>query len=818
MGEIDLSQDATRSGPYGRAAHLYRDAGWLGVLPIGRRPGTKYPPPAAFTGHGKPDPSGADVEAWLMGDEAMFNIGLRLPAGVIGLDIDAYGSKRGAASLAELEAKFGPLPDTWITGARTDGVSGIRLYTVPLTLDDRPINWPGEAGKHIEIIQTGHRYAIVGPSVNPEAGGAVYRWRRTATGPLIADEADIPHPGELTALPEAWVRGLALSYDRTDKADLGHGALTAWLQAVRLSPEPCPIVTTVTSRALAGLADENGSRHETARDALAAVARLGGEGHRGVHGALGALEAGFVAAVGRERAIDNGEWQRLLVGAVKLAAAGNPTPRQHCEHDAATRIEAPEGFTVPVAAQVTAAGLPPLPAAPGALTLPDEFWQAREGLRRIRQAAHSRVRSGDVVFYGMLTRLAAMAPHTLRADTGIGSPASLNLFAAVVGPSGGGKSSGLSVSRDLVKSSRDLDEFPLGSGEGLAEAYMGEAEVPTGDMDKTGAAKLKRVRQQVRHNALFHSDEGNALNKLIERTGSTVGEALRTAWSGETLGQKNGRAETTRTVPARSYSMGLVIGYQPTTALPMLDDVEAGTPQRFLWCWAVDPSIPARDARVPWPGEMASPFPAHVQTDAPPPGSLISAPALPDLAPITFAGTILDELYEVEYAKNTGTLPHDHPLRDPFRSQHPVLQVKVAAVLALLESRRNVTEDDWRLAKIVLDTSDNVRLYLQALARDAAGKARAVAVAAEAELETHRAHARASVAAVLDSTAERRLAARVATWVHDGGPQTIPALKRRAASRDRSGVEAAVELAVEAAWLVYGDEAKVHPGPSRPSM
>jgi hypothetical protein len=812
--------EVTRGGPYERAARIYRAAGWVGVLPIGRGPRQKSPPPLVFTGHGKPDPSSADVETWLMGPEAEFNIGLRLPPGVIGLDVDAYGSKLGAKSLAELEAKYGPLPDTWTSGARTDGVSGIRLYSVPLVLDGRLINWPGEAGKHIEIIQHGHRYAIVHPSINPEADDAVYCWRRSPGGRLIGEIDDVPGPGELTELPEAWLRGLALPYDRTEKTELAGGAMATWWDALRPG-SPCPQVATVTARAVAALRETDGSRHETARDALRAVVAAGGSGHRGTEDAVAQLAAAFEAAVGPDRMRD-GEWRRLLTGAVKLAATTHPVPRSSCEHDPATAMVPPEGFDLagftqpaPGTAAAPFAGAPALPAPGAGLTLPDEFWASRESLKRIRQAAHARVRSGDVVFYGTLCRLAAMAPHTLRADTGVGSPASLNLFSAVVGPSGGGKSSGLSVGRSLVKASRELEEFPLGSGEGVAESFMGEAEVPTGEMDKHGAAKLKRVRQMVRHNALFHADEGNTLNKMIERTGSTVGETLRSAWSGETIGQKNGRAETTRTVPAGSYSLGMVIGYQPTTVLPLLDDHEAGTPQRFLYCWAVDPSIPGRHERVPWPGEMLSPFPAGTPTDLPPPGSIFPAPAQPDLTPITFAEAILDELYEIEHAKNTGTLPAGHPLLDPFRSQHPVLKVKVAALLALLESRRHVIEEDWRLAQLVIDASDRVREYLQALAAHAAGKARAAALAAEAEAEHHRAHARASVTAALDLTAETRVAVRLAQKVHDGGPMTLGGLRKQLAGRDKHLTEGALDRALAMGWLA-AEADKFVPGSSRP--
>lgn len=331
--------DTTYSGPFARAAQIYRGAGWRGTLPLGGRPGRKYPPPEGFTGHGAPDPSGADVAAWLEthGDR---NIGLRLPPGVIGLDVDAYPGKRGGEELARLVAAYGPLPPTWITTARTDGVSGIRLFRVPLKLDGRPINWPGETGKHIEIIQAGHRYAVVWPSTNPEAAGARYEWRYSEPGVEVTDEQPAPSPGHLPYLPDAWVRGLALAYDRTEKVELAGEALRSWWQQLRPGPA-CDVVHRVCAQGVDALREVDGSRHESARDTAAALARLGGEGHRGAPGALHALAQAFELAVGPER-VANGEWARLLNGAVQLAAADNPAPRQACAHDVVTALPTEE--------------------------------------------------------------------------------------------------------------------------------------------------------------------------------------------------------------------------------------------------------------------------------------------------------------------------------------------------------------------------------------------------------------------------------------------------------------------------------------------
>lgn len=586
----------------------------------------------------------------------------------------------------------------------------------------------------------------------------------------------------------------------------------------------CLPVHSVWKRAVDDLREVNGARHEIARDAVYALVMLGGEGHHGVRSAIEDLSRVFATAVGPER-VAGGEWHRLLKGAVEAAITRNRAPRQHCEHDAIPGIEAPPGFGMP--SPGTAAT--PVPAG---LTLPEQFWAARPVLQRIRQAAHSRVRSGDVVLYSTLCRLAAMAPHTLRADTGVATPASLNLFVAVVGPSGSGKSSGLSVSRELVKSENPPEEFPLGSGEGVAEAFMGMVERPTGEMARDGSAKTKPVREQVRHNALFHADEGAALNKLIERAGSTVGETLRTLWSGETIGQKNGRADTTRTVPAGSYSAGLVIGYQPSTVLPLLADVEAGTPQRFLFCWAEDPSIPPRGRRAPQGDAILSPFPPGTPTSLPAAAvtlGLAGTPMGPVPAPpvhetVVFAQEILDEIYDTEHGKVTGTLPEGHWLLlpgsrelDPYKSQHPVLKVKVSAGLALLEGRRTVLPADWQLAQVVIDTSDRVLAYLRELERTAAGKARAAYLAAEHETEQHRAHARAAVSATLDATAERRVAVRLALRVHENGPMTLGALRKASTSADRKLIEGAVEVAMGMQWVAADGEGRLAPGVSRPT-
>jgi hypothetical protein len=660
---------------------------------------------------------------------------------------------------------------------------------VPEQLDGRPINWPGEAAKFIEIIQAGHRYAVVWPSTNPDAAGAPYEWRAEGSWSQSGPPGVVPRPEYLAELPEAWVRGLALPYATAEKSHLATSDLAAWWDALRADAGTCPLIHSVCIKAVHDLTDVNGARHETARDALAAVVRAGGEGHKGAPDAVAMIGAAFRKAIGEARWA-SGEWQRLITGAVKLAAKANSVPRTICEHDIppATGIVAPLGFTAPGAAAGNV-GAPPSTAivAPGSLTLPDEFWAARPALTRIRRVAHERATSGDVALYSVLTRLAAMTSHTVRADTGVGTPASLNLFAAIIAPTGVGKTQGLGVGASLRIGGVPPAEFPLGSGEGIAEAYMGEVMEETGDMAKDGSAKKARVRKQVRHNVLLHTDEGQGLNKLIERTGSTVGETLRSAWNGETIGQKNGRSETTRVVEKGSYALGLTIGYQDHTALPLLADVDAGTPQRFMWVWAVDPSIPD--------DPPDNPFPPGVPIDVVP-TELQHAMADAGVT-LTFPPAILAAIRRERVSRGQGRL-----IVDPFHSQRPLMLVKLSGLLARLDGRKEVNEEDCALAGTLWETSDAVRRHVQALGEARRGKAEAVDIDRHRRREAAAELGRLDVRGLAEDARTVRFAERVAVKLHGHGRMTARDFSRMLSAPQRDIRDDIVAAMVARGWCV----------------
>lgn len=190
--------------PFRETAELYRQAGWLGTLPLPYR--AKKSPPTGFTGHNAGYPSSEQVKTW-MHDGTRHNICIRL-AGVdkeheiIGIDVDHYESggkdKKGGIQLKELEARFGKLPDTWISSARDDGISGIRYFRVP-----RGLAFRGQIDKDIETVWKGHRYAIVWPSRHKDLD-TEYWWFPPGVAPTLENRAlwngELPDARELPVL------------------------------------------------------------------------------------------------------------------------------------------------------------------------------------------------------------------------------------------------------------------------------------------------------------------------------------------------------------------------------------------------------------------------------------------------------------------------------------------------------------------------------------------------------------------------------------------------------------------------------------------
>lgn len=324
--------------------------------------------------------------------------------------------------------------------------------------------------------------------------------------------------------------------------------------------------------------------------------------------------------------------------------------------------------------------------------LPESFWATQDVLTHIRQAAHYGVNSGDAVLGAVLTRLAATLDPSITVDTGVKQPMPLSMFVGLVGSAGTGKSSAYAaagrllefdypklMTAGLVASAHERPlELPVGSGPGLAEAFMGAVIDPENP-------KVKPIRKQVSHKLLLYSDEGAGLvaGILDAKRGQDIGPALRTAWTGAVLGQANASAERKRQV--RDYAVGLCVGFQleALANLSTPEQLEYGTPQRFLYVSATDPAIP--DIAPADPGPLSVTLPS---------------------APLRYSDELRARARREALARTRGQ-SDEAVAADPMNAHRPAMVARLAALLVVLcEPGRNVIETrDVELAETLLGTS-----------------------------------------------------------------------------------------------------------------
>lgn len=313
MSATPQQDHAAPAAPFAEHALGYRQAGWP-VLPLA--PGSKGPPPDGYTGRTGVDASEPDVWSWTE-DRPHANIALRMPPGVIGIDVDHYGDKHGLDTLIDLVAECGPLPPAPWSSARDDGASGIRYFRVP----DGYQSIGRLAG--IEFIQRHHRYAVAPPSVHPE--GMVYRWH-AADGTELDT---VPRVDELPELPQAWLSRLADDHrGDTAKTSLSGPEADAAFERLVTPGEPCRCAREALG-AILGELHGGSSRHDTMCAAQVRLLRLGEQGHPGIGAAVQTLENAFRAAIGNDRVAIDEEWSRGLAGAIELITS-NPRPGSGC--------------------------------------------------------------------------------------------------------------------------------------------------------------------------------------------------------------------------------------------------------------------------------------------------------------------------------------------------------------------------------------------------------------------------------------------------------------------------------------------------------
>ncbi|AAN02162.1 DNA primase [Mycobacterium phage Barnyard] len=322
--------------PFRDSFNAYRKAKWFGTLPLPAR--KKNPPPTGFTGHAAPFPSPDDIRGWLGEPERKrANIALRLGGvdkeyEVIGIDVDHYvkgdKEKRGGEQLQALENAHGPLPPTWISSARTDGVSGIRYYRVP-----RGLAFRGQVSKDIECIQKGHRFAVVWPSYNPDSKSD-YWWfppdaDLTPEGRKAWRVGELPVATELPLLPETWLKFLTRGLMEAGKVEIDMDStvddIYAWAyEKFGVDEAVCFRMREKADKHIK-LIREEATSHDKIVNAHMNIMLLASEGHKGWDTAIHEIEAAFVDEVQKrdKRSIDElrGEVFRSRINGLRKVKA-----------------------------------------------------------------------------------------------------------------------------------------------------------------------------------------------------------------------------------------------------------------------------------------------------------------------------------------------------------------------------------------------------------------------------------------------------------------------------------------------------------------
>ena len=296
---------------YTAAAPLYRAAGWMQVIPLPE--GRKTPPPSGFTGRSRKTVTDEQVQVWSQATPNA-NTGIVIPEGVLVLDIDAEQGHRvkadGAKGISELAQELGALPATWSSTAHgIDSPARHLFYKVP-----EGLAWKGGAIEGVDILQPGHRYSVVWPSIHPS--GEMYCWY-TPSGAIAST---LPRISDLATLPWKWVDYLRKPDSMANLTHSNPSTTPIASNPRGYDARMCKAVNTFLNKTLANPASK-GSRHDTTLQAVWALVNFAQEGHRGALDAINQLKPRFIAEVapdrqGKEREAAR-EWASILSGAME---------------------------------------------------------------------------------------------------------------------------------------------------------------------------------------------------------------------------------------------------------------------------------------------------------------------------------------------------------------------------------------------------------------------------------------------------------------------------------------------------------------------
>lgn len=297
-------------------------------------------------------------------------------------------------------------------------------------------------------------------------------------------------------------------------------------------------------------------------------------------------------------------------------------------------------------------------------------------------ARSRRVGPWAVLGTAMTHAVAGIPPH-VAIPAIVGGRMSLNLFVALVGPSGGGKGGAESAGTSGIKiGGSNIESVPLGSGEGASRTFR-----PSGTAE--GARNMVT-------SAIFTVPEVDTLTALIGRQGSTLSAELRKLYSGEALGFANAGKETRNMVPPHSYRACLMIGVQPLRSHSLIGASDGGLPQRFVWLPTSDPDAP--DKRPPDPGVFE--IPALVWPSRP-----VGHLRLVD----DDADVFVPETARIAIDANRLSVLRQENGVNPMDGHALLCRLKVAVALMALDARTRLSEQDWSLAEQIMAVSEHTR-------------------------------------------------------------------------------------------------------------
>jgi len=426
------------------------------------------------------------------------------------------------------------------------------------------------------------------------------------------------------------------------------------------------------------------------------------------------------------------------------------------------------------------------------LGIPMEFWTARPYLTHIRTAAHAVLLPPDAVWGSFSARYATTIPKTLMLPDIVSGEATFDFISVLVAPSGGGKTGAMKTSKRLM----DLEagmyprlwfDPPLGSGEGLVDAMLDKTTITTDEGDKITA------QIQVFDGVHFTVGEGSILSELAGRKGSTIAQTLTSAWSGEGLGSTNVK-ENRRFIAAGDARITVVMGIQTALGGPLISDfaAELGLAQRIVWFAAADPAI-ATVVKPKWPGP--------VDVDYLDPNHWTARHAI----------KVHPEVEAEIEARHRQAQAHPE-LHDPLDGHRYLCQEKQAGILMFMDGRREISVEDWELARMVIDASRRARNTIHetlAVAQRKVSETRTLARVGET----------LASADALTARAVDRGARAMGRKVRSMEGATRRDLWRAPAGRDTKLAtrEEMLEYAIARGWVVDNSDGTYGPGDAMPA-